>query len=283
MGRRISGFLLLLFGCAGLIASGPDEPSYSWLNRPPGANAICDRFPVPPRFQRTTEELESFAFWLRHLPLKDRNALVRLYDGSLKVRQDVHAAVIDIDTGDRDLQQCADAVIRLRAEFLWQRREFDRIRFDFLNGFTARYSRWREGYRFFIAGTEVRERRSAAPDDTHGSFRRYLDAVFRYANTSSLYRELEPVVDVSDIRIGDVWICRRPGGGPCHAELVVDLAEDGGGKKIFLLAQGFMPAQEIHVLKNPRSDSPWYEASIGETLVTPEWVFDRHELRRFRP
>lgn len=275
--------MLLLLGWAGLSASGPAEPAYSWLNRPPGANAICERFPVPAPFQRTTEKPESFAFWLRHLPLKDHNSPVRLYDGSLKIRQDVHAAVIDIDTGDRDFQQCADAVIRLRAEFLWQRREFDGIRFDFLNGFTARYSRWREGYRCFVVGNEVRESRSSAPDDTHGSFRRYLDAVFRYANTSSLYRELEPVGDVSDIRIGDVWICRRPGGGPCHAELVVDLAEDGRGEKIFLLAQGFMPAQEIHVLKNPRSDSPWYDTSIGETLVTPEWVFDRHELRRFRP
>jgi len=50
-------------------------------------------------------------------------------------------------------------------------------------------------------------------------------------------------------------------------------------EKIFLLAQRFMPAQEIHVLKNPRSDTPWDEDSIGETLVTPEWEFDRHELR----
>jgi hypothetical protein len=40
---------------------------------------------------------------------------VLLYNGAPKFRQDVHAAVIDIDVGTRDLQQCADATMRLRA------------------------------------------------------------------------------------------------------------------------------------------------------------------------
>ena len=46
-----------------------------------------------------------------------------------------------------------------------------------------------------------------------------------------------------------------------------------------------MPAQEIHILKNPndRNMSPWYSATYGEHLVTPEWTFARGELRRFAP
>ena len=61
----------------------------------------------------------SFGDWLRHLPLLPPGAPVHLFDGRLKPRQDVHAAVVDLDVGTRDLQQCADAVMRLRAEYLF--------------------------------------------------------------------------------------------------------------------------------------------------------------------
>jgi hypothetical protein len=44
-----------------------------------------------------------------------------------------------------------------------------------------------------------------------------------------------------------------------------------------------MPAQDIHVLKNPKSadGTPWYSTEIGDQLVTPEWVFLRSALRRW--
>jgi Domain of unknown function (4846) len=51
------------------------------------------------------------------LPLRDGRGTVYLNDGRAKPNQALHVAVIAIDTGKRDLQQCADAVIRLRAEY----------------------------------------------------------------------------------------------------------------------------------------------------------------------
>lgn len=44
-----------------------------------------------------------------------------------------------------------------------------------------------------------------------------------------------------------------------------------------------MPAQDVHVLRNPSdgAPSPWYAADGGETLPTPEWTFRRGDLRRF--
>lgn len=49
-----------------------------------------------------------------------------------------------------------------------------------------------------------------------------------------------------------------------------------------MLAQSYMPAQDIHILKNPsRGEIPWYDVDFGSKLVTPEWVFDRGALRRF--
>ncbi len=56
------------------------------------------------------------------------------------------------------------------------------------------------------------------------------------------------------------------------------------GKKVFLLAQSFMPAQDIHLLINRREPniSPWYNLEFGDFLDTPEWRFDNHDLMRFR-
>lgn len=79
---------------------------------------------------------------------------------------------------------------------------------------------------------------------------------------------------------GDVFI---RGGAPGHAVLVVVVAAKEAGESIFLLAQSYMPEQDIHILKNPGSDiSPWYRARSGGELITPEWTFQYQDLKRFR-
>nr|PZN03264.1 MAG: hypothetical protein DIU66_07880 [Bacillota bacterium] len=44
-----------------------------------------------------------------------------------------------------------------------------------------------------------------------------------------------------------------------------------------------MPAQDIHILKNPANSdgNPWYSINFGERLRTPEFVFSRDQLARF--
>ena len=104
--------------------------------------------------------------------------------------------------------------------------------------------------------------------------------VFAYAGTLSLAKELN-TVSVGEMKIGDVFI---QGGSPGHAVIVVDMAENiTTGKKVFMLAQSYMPAQDIHVLKNPdnRKISPWYGVDFGEELNTPEWKFFKKDLKRF--
>jgi hypothetical protein len=108
-----------------------------------------------------------------------------------------------------------------------------------------------------------------------------MNYVFSYANTGSLKNELKKVNNVSDITAGDVFIHKgRPYG---HAVTVVDVAQDKNGNKIFMIAQSYMPAQEIHVLKNPENNSisPWYSVDFGEELQTPEWTFTKGDLFRF--
>ena len=66
--------------------------------------------------------------------------------------------------------------------------------------------------------------------------------------------------------------------------LVADTAENAQtGEKRFLLVQSYMPAQEMHVLKNPAAGdgSPWYPAAFDGELVTPEWTFAAGSLRRW--
>ena len=62
-----------------------------------------------------------------------------------------------------------------------------------------------------------------------------------------------------------------------------DVVVNAEGQPRFLLLQSYMPAQEVHVLKNPKSEdgSPWYGIDFGPQLVTPEWSFARTALRRW--
>jgi len=272
--------LLLLAGLS-VLAQGAGPP-YPWLKPGEVVESLDSRIAPPAGFERVQAPPGSFAAWLRRLPLKPGCPPVLLYNGQPKARQDVHAAVVAMDVGREDLQQCADAVIRLRAEYLRSKGDAAAIRFHFTSGDLAEYVRWSAGYRPIVAGNRITWARRSEPDDSYESFRRYLDTVFKYAGSDSLSRELIPVRSVAEIEAGDVFI---HGGFPGHAVIVADVARlRVPGKKVFLLAQSYMPAQEVHVLKNlaDMSLSPWYSADFGETLVTPEWSFGRDELRRFQ-
>ncbi|MCH2084161.1 MAG: DUF4846 domain-containing protein [Saprospiraceae bacterium] len=245
----------------------------------PMGQTIKERFHLPKGYKRIPVDSASFAWYLRHLPLKEEGSPVLHFDGSQKNRQEVHAAVIDIDTGERDLQQCADAVMRLRAEYLWAHKRYDDISFKFNNGFAAAYAKWRAGNRISVKGNKVSWYPISRKQTSYKDFRSYLNMVFAYAGTYSLSKELKKV-SFQEMEIGDVFV---QGGSPGHAVLVVDMAEQkGSGDRIFLLAQSYMPAQDIHVLKNWNSPngSPWYAIS-SSSIDTPEWNFKAEDLKRF--
>ena len=122
-----------------------------------------------------------------------------LYDGTRKPRQDVHEAVIDIDVGRRDLQQCADAVMRLRAEYLFAAGRFDEIRFHPQPG-KPNAVQWTGGAR-------------------RDGWDRFLVRLFAAAGSASLDAEL-PHARGAPLP-GDVLI---QGGYPGHAVVVLDVA-----------------------------------------------------------
>lgn len=242
-------------------------------------NTIATRFPTPHNFERIQSAKNSFAYYLQNLPLKPDGTKVHHYNGTLKWSQSPVAAVIDIDVENRDLQQCADAIMRLRAEYLRDQNRPDEIHFNFVSGFNAEYKKWRQGYRIRVNDNQVTWVKTAQPSDDYKSFRRYLTMVFSYAGTLSLNKELEPVAK-NDLQIGDVFI---QGGSPGHAVIVVDVCENKAtGEQRFLLAQSYMPAQDIHVLTNPNNGaSNWYSNNYENELKTPEWIFYARDLKRW--
>ncbi len=230
----------------------------------PDNGTVESRFELPEGYVRVLAPEDSFGAYLRRLPLEPDGSPVLYYDGTIKPVRGVHAAVISMDTGTRDLQQCADAVMRLRGEFLFGRKRFDDIHFNFVSDGRPRHFR-----------------DHADPSCSYKSFRKYMNYIFSYANTASLLAELRPV-DFKQMNIGDVFI--QSGNPYGHAVIVVDMARNPrSGEFIFLLAQSFMPAQKIHILQNPnhRHLDPWYISAFTGPLVTPEWTFERTDLRRF--
>lgn len=264
----------------GDLASALAEPRYAWRQGTAAADTLAQRIAPPPGFERRPAAPDSFAAWLRGLPLKPPGSPVLLHTGAPKFRQDVHVAVIDIDVGTRDLQQCADAIMRLRAEWLYAAGRPREIAFNASGADKPiAFSRWAAGERPHVSSRSVSWSRGAAPDAGYASFRRYMDVVFAWAGTHSLERELKPV-PAADLAAGDLFI---RGGFPGHAVLVADIVENRAGERRFLLVQSYMPAQEMHVLKNPRDPdgSPWYPLDFGSRLFTPEWEFARESLRRW--
>ncbi len=249
----------------------------SYCKIPAGHKPVHRRIAPPDGYTRIKAGEGSFGHWLRRLRLFPGRGNVHLFDGNLKANQEAHYAVLTVDVGEADLQQCADAVIRLRAEYLLTSGCQDRIQFNFTSGDAAKWSEWRSGIRPVVDGNRVSWSQSAEADSSYGNFRKYLDVVFTYAGSASLERELIPVPDPSRPEIGDVFI---EGGHPGHAVIVLDVAENEHGDRIFLLAQSYMPAQEIHILNSPEDFSPWYEAFSDGILRTPEWEFYYTALRR---
>lgn len=80
---------------------------------------------------------------------------ILLYDGRLKSRQDVGIATFSLPViSSADLQQCADSVMRMYAEYFWHTRQYDKIRFHFVSGFLFDYPTYRDGGRVKFDGKD---------------------------------------------------------------------------------------------------------------------------------
>ncbi len=257
----------------------PDTRRYPWVGEA-GVPAVVDRleqrFTPPAGFERVPMPETSFGHWLRGLPLAAADAPVRTYRGDvLHDASDPRiAAVVALDIGKQDLQQCADAVMRLHAEWSWSRGE-KRVSYRAAAGMPLPFERWMRGERIRAKGASIAWVPGGAPADDRPAFRKYLDAVFAWANTVSLSKQARPVKP-DDVRPGDFFVLP---GNPGHTVIVLDVARSKN-ERIALLGQSFMPAQSFHVLR-PNPGEKWFTLDPEKTIPTPFWEpFPWSSLRR---
>ena len=242
---------------------------------------IRTRFAPPTGFFWVKEQPGSFSEFLVNFPLHPPNLPVRDFRGILIQKQYNHAAILRIDVGEKDLQQCADAWIRLYAEYLWLNQRFDEIQFQLTSGQLFSWNEYKKGVRTKEVGKKVSFSNTSKIDYSYENFQKYLEVIFRYAGTISLDRESVSILKNEDIKTGDFLI--KPG-SPGHSVIVVGVAKNYAGKKRYLLAESFMPAQDIHILVNHKDPaiSPWYELDVkAPRTITAKYIFDPTSIKRF--
>jgi hypothetical protein len=265
----------------------PDPKRYAWLNDPgdfPKPEASLEsRFPTPPGYARVKVEPGSFAEWLRGLPMAAEGTPAKSFDGkeTLAGDDDYLAGVIAIDVGDADLQQSSDVIIRLQAEFLWSRGERDKISYLSATKLNMPLARWEKGQRLIAAGPNVGWVIKGKPAEVdHPEFRKYLAAVFNWANSTSLVQRSAPVADPKELVAGDFFLQSQ---APNHLAVVLDVAEKPTGERVALLGQARNPAESIHVVR-PGKATPWFSVRPPVPVLTPHskslaW----EDLRRLPP
>jgi len=243
---------------------------------------IRTRFTPPKGYFWVKEEPGSFSEYLVSFPLHPPGFPVRDFKAVPIERQFSHVAILKIDVGDKDLQQCADAWMRLYSEYLWLHNREDEVGFEFTSGQFFSWNDFKKGVRTKEVKDRVRFINTGKSDDSYAAFRAYLNIIFRYSGTISLDRESNPVLQNSQIKTGDFLI--KPG-SPGHSVIIVGTARNSAGKRLYLLAESFMPAQDIHILRNPSNAgiSPWYELDVNAPqTVTAKYIFKPTSIKRFR-
>ncbi len=262
-GIVFSGTLLILvLASSNLLADPPTAAQaaklYIWPRKAKTYEPLSQRIGPPAGYHRVSVQPGSFAHWLRHLPLMPKASPVISYRGRVIVSgTDPHlAAVVDMDVGKRDLQQCWDSVVRLRAEYLWATGQKNKITFPYGGGLRwFSWKKWAAGFRpRKVSRRRYRLKRVARPSYGRKSFRRYLKHLFIW--TGSIHSGRTKKVPLEKLRIGDYFTWP---GSPGHAVLILDLATDAQGNRVILIGQGFMPAQSFHVVASDQSTSPWFK------------------------
>ncbi|MFD1258455.1 DUF4846 domain-containing protein [Mucilaginibacter terrae] len=232
---------------------------------------VKTRFKVTTGYSRIATTTGSFAAWLQSRKLKPAGTHTLTYRGNIARTNPYTAAVIDISVGEQNLQQCADAVMRLKAEYQYSKKDYKAITFNFTSGFKCDFVHFAEGYRYEQSGVW---KKLTKKDYSYRSFINYMNLVFSYAGTLSLEKELKPVTNSNDLQTGDVFI---RGGSPGHCFMVMDVVVNKARQKKFLLAQSFMPAQNIQIVQN---GSPWFSLNAPANIPYGELINAAY-LKRF--
>ncbi len=251
------------------------ESAQDYIN--PKANILKYRLIPISGFTRESTPKKSWPDFLQNLKLEDFGKPILKYDGSEITDQKHHVAILPYDVGTLDLQQCADALIRLRAEYLFDLKKYDEIGFEFTSGDYYSWQHYYNGYRPIINGNNVSfvKNATSAPKDSYQDFRKYLDIIYTYAGTISLSKELKTSNNKTELFIGDLIVTP---GSPGHVVMVVDKITNKNEHR-YAIAEGFTPAQSIHILSI--NNNPWFDIKPEKEISTPRYYFKNAMIKSF--
>ncbi|WP_296313523.1 DUF4846 domain-containing protein [Winogradskyella sp. UBA3174] len=241
---------------------------------------IKSRVNVPENYKRTAYKKGSFENYLRNYKLKSFGSKIINYDDTKYYWQDGHIGILEIPVPKNGLQQCADALIRIRGEYLWDNNRKNEIGFKFTSGHYCSWLKYAEGFRPKIKGNKVTFHKTESANYSKENFYKYLNLIFMYSGTLSLYNELKSI-KAKDLQIGDMLI---KGGSPGHIVMLADEAVNEKGEKLFLLFQGNTPAQSVHLVKNIEDSnrSPWYQLEDDAVVPISNYTFSSSKFVRFK-
>jgi len=242
---------------------------------------ISSRVKIPNGYKRVIYPKGSFQDYIRNYKLKPFGAKIINYDNSEYYWQQGHIGILDISVPKNGLQQCADALIRIRSEYLWDNNRKSEIGFNFTSGHYCSWSKYAQGYRPKINGNKVSFIKIALANNTKENFYKYLNLIYMYSGTLSLSQELKTVTSIKDLQIGDMLIL---GGSPGHIVMLADQVINDNGEKLHLLFQGNTPAQSVHLVKNLEDSgiSPWYNLKMNAVIPVSNFTFYDSKFTRFK-
>jgi hypothetical protein len=218
------------------------------------SQTIESYFEIPKDYKRIIQS--DYHDWIisREINTKDK---VKYFNGQTidGLGTDYKAKFV-YNIGKRNLHQCADAVMYNNARYFFDTKQYKKISYTFSHN--ARVYSYVKEFNVFNEKT----------------FKKYITMVWGYCGTWSLQEYDTVEIDIKKMQVGDMFLI---GGFPGHAMSVVDMIENNNGKKKFMLAQSFMPAQEQHILLNPNTNNVWFY-SVNEI----PWSFTAKDLRRFK-
>ena len=238
------------------------------------AETVREGFPPPQGAMLAPRT--GFGSWLMERELLEPGSPVLTHSGHHVGRPHAppQVRVVAMPMVPGDLQQCADTIYRLRAEYL--RENNSEVVFHATNGQAIPWARWAAGERTQLHGntlTWVRTRHAGEA----AAWQSWLKELFEYAGTISLKaHDTVPVAD-GQPRPGDVVVAS---GSPGHAVVLFDVAKTPDGRWLVLFGEGFMPAQQLHLHRGP--EDGWWEWDPNKGLPIGWWPLPAEGLRRWK-
>lgn len=160
---------------------------------------------------------------------------------------------MDIDS--IDYQYSHASIIRLRAEYLFKKKQFNKISFIIKDNITFDFNRWLQGYRIKSEGKNLKLKKVENETElNYQNFRAYLREIFQFTDAKSFQKNLHMIKeddDNNEFGIGTIIMSSQY---PYDAVIVVDMIKrtDTNSYRYkqpaVLLAHGDATAQEIAII-----------------------------------